>query len=230
MLAHVLPLLLLASAVSLDGFGAGVTYGLRRIRIPLASAVIIACCSGFVIWLSMAAGALVTDWLPSAVTKLAGALLLTCIGIWTLLQLARSKQDAASHGTVEPPGGESGGPDLTAERQTTVWRIELKRLGVVIAILRSPQAADVDRSGVITASEAFLLGFALSLDAFGAGLGMAMLGFPPLPAALMVALASGLFLRFGMVVGLRFASWRGTRALAWLPGLILILMGLTRLL
>ena len=38
--------LLLALAVSLDSFGAGLNYGLRNIKIPIGSILIIALCSG----------------------------------------------------------------------------------------------------------------------------------------------------------------------------------------
>ena len=74
-----------------------------------------------------------------------------------------------------------------------VLMIELKRIGIVIQILRTPQMADVDRSGIISASEALLLGIALSLDSFGAGLGAAMIGFSPLLTALVISTASGVF-------------------------------------
>jgi putative Mn2+ efflux pump MntP len=42
----VISLLILAFAVSLDGFGVGVMYGLRKIRIPLVSIGIISLWSG----------------------------------------------------------------------------------------------------------------------------------------------------------------------------------------
>ena len=59
-----------------------------------------------------------------------------------------------------------------------VFTLELRKLGVVIQILRSPSKADMDNSGSISTQEAMWLGIALSLDAFGAGLGAALLGFP----------------------------------------------------
>ena len=52
---------------------------------------------------------------------------------------------------------------------------EIRSLGVVIHILKKPTRADFDRSGIITGLEALFLGVALSLDAFGAGIGAAML-------------------------------------------------------
>lgn len=63
MLLHVVTLLLLAFAVSLDGFGVGVTYGLRQIRIPGLSILIIAGCSGIIILLSMLFGQWMADYI-----------------------------------------------------------------------------------------------------------------------------------------------------------------------
>jgi len=248
MLVHLLSLLLLAFAVSLDGFGVGVTYGLRQIRIPLFSIVIIAICSGCVIWLSMLAGGWITSYLSPAVARFLGAFILIGIGCWALVQLHLSRKGRSAG--EEPPevarSGGVGGTDgaeeaggvagldgrapAAKEALATLVNIELKRFGVVIQILRTPQAADVDRSGNISSSEAVLLGLALSLDALGAGLGAAMLGFSPLLTAAFIALASGFFLMTGMRVGMRFASLPSARVFSVLPGLILIVMGITRLL
>ncbi|HUC93427.1 MAG TPA: MntP/YtaF family protein [Paenibacillus sp.] len=252
MLVHLLSLLLLAFAVSLDGFGVGVTYGLRHIRIPVFSIAIIAVCSGTVIGLSMLAGEWLTAWLSPIAARTIGAVILIAIGCMALYQILRGRDGrgeavpqraaagAGSGGHTDgrtgaapfgpPPSGRSAGIGSSAAAVATLMKIELKRFGLVIQILRTPQAADVDRSGVISPSEALLLGAALSLDSLGAGLGAAMLGFSPLLTAVFIAASSGLFLLIGMRVGLRTADWRGMRAMSALPGLILIIMGITRLL
>lgn len=163
--------------------------------------------------------------------------MLIVIGGWALLQLKRGKQnreaadsesfadldDPSTAVRVKPGIGELSGTAL-------VVMVELKRLGLVIQILRTPQAADVDKSGIISASEAIMLGVALSLDAFGAGLGAAMIGIPALPTALTIALASAVFLVGGMRFGFRFSAWKGMQALSFLPGLLLIMMGIMKLL
>ena len=56
-------LLFLAFAVSLDSFGVGVTYGLRKIRIPLLSILVITCFSGGMILFSMSVGHGLATWL-----------------------------------------------------------------------------------------------------------------------------------------------------------------------
>ncbi|GBF72983.1 hypothetical protein PA598K_01265 [Paenibacillus sp. 598K] len=228
MLAHLISLVVLACAVSLDGFGVGVTYGLRKIRIPLLSILIIAGCSGLVIGLSMVFGQWLSGYLSPMVGQIIGAVILIGIGLFALVQFVRgeSEETTEGNGSAIVPLGQGGGASLSP---TMVMIVELKRLGIVIHILRKPQAADMDRSGTISASEALLLGSALSLDAFGAGLGAALLGFSPLWTSLLIAVASGCFLLVGLRVGFRFATSGRMRALSLLPGVILILMGILKL-
>ncbi len=231
MFAHSMSLIILAFAVSLDGFGVGVTYGLRRIRIPLLSVIIIAICSGLVIWLSMQAGEWISQYLSEQSTNITGAGILIVIGCWALYQLFRS--GGKNSGAVEIDTVDAGN-STEVERDESlavpVVMLELKWLGLVIQILRAPHAADIDKSGNISSSEAIMLGVALSLDAFGAGLGAAMLGFSAWLTALVITGASALFLVVGTKIGLRFSSWRGMKVLSFLPGILLIAIGLIRLL
>jgi len=228
--AHLASLLLLSFAVSLDGFGVGVTYGLRRIRIPGLSVAIIACCSGVIIWLSMAVGGWMTHYLSPVVARMIGAFILMGIGGWALVQQRRSRngkpdeEDAADGSKAVSAGAES--EPLT---DRTLVTLEVKQLGIVIQILRKPQVADVDRSGSISSSEALLLGVALSFDAFGAGLGAALLGLYPGTTAVAIALSSAVFLLAGLRVGFKYADWRGMQALSVLPGILLIVMGIIKL-
>ncbi|WP_248924733.1 sporulation membrane protein YtaF [Paenibacillus hamazuiensis] len=220
-----LSLLFLAFAVSLDGFGVGVTYGLRKIRIPLLSVAIISCCSGAIIFTSMQIGVYLSRFLPPVYAKVAGAVILIGIGVWALYQLTRQKQEEAEEQAPE----EASPPDAVPSVRQVI-SIELKRLGLVIQILRTPSIADVDRSGNISASEATLLGLALSLDAFGAGIGAALIGFAPLLTSAVIALASGTFLAAGLRVGFMYAELSWVRKLSVLPGCVLIIMGIMKLL
>ncbi|MEK8126758.1 sporulation membrane protein YtaF [Paenibacillus filicis] len=228
----VFSLLLLALAVSLDGFGVGVTYGLRKIRIPLISIAIISCCSGFIIFISMQIGVWMSGWVHPDLAKNIGALILVGIGLWALYQLyAQRKEDSV---TDEPQVTISSLPDpgaavLASPSTKEIIYIELKRFGLVIQILRKPSIADMDRSGTISAYEATLLGLALSLDAFGAGIGAALLGFTPWLTAAVIAAASGIFLGLGLRIGLRFAGVWWMRRISVVPGFLLIIMGIMKL-
>jgi putative sporulation protein YtaF len=220
-------LILLAFAVSLDGFGVGVMYGLRQIRIPLLSIGIISLCSGLIIFGSMQIGVLLSSWIhPAAATKV-GASILIGIGLWALFQLLQSKHQQSESSTAAATDSEV--LSLHAfESPTKIMYIELKRFGLVIQILKTPAIADMDRSGNISASEATLLGVALSLDAFGAGIGAALIGFAPVLTAVVIAFSSGIFISIGLQMGLRFAGTMWMRKLSILPGSVLILMGIIK--
>jgi putative sporulation protein YtaF len=224
-----LSLLLLALAVSLDGFGVGVTYGLRKIRIPWSSVLIIACCSGLVLLLSMKLGAWAAGYLSPAWAKGLGAFILISIGCWAMLQVLRQRddQDDSAEGSNLTLHVDPQVQPLRASH--TVMQIEIKRLGLVIQILKKPQLADLDGSGTITSGEAVWLGTALSLDAFGAGIGAGFIGFSPVWTALAVALSSGAFMLAGFRVGFKYADQSLVRKLTFLPGCLLIVMGLLKL-
>lgn len=257
MLHHFMSLLALALALSLDGFGVGITYGLRRTKIPLLSIAVISICSGLVIALSMQVGVLLSHVVSPDIASIVGAVILIGIGAWSLLQLIRKQgkeqletdtgMGEGTEATVTGVGkaqerlSDSKGRNqvlaLDLEQSASsgslermVFTLELRKLGVVIQILRSPSKADMDNSGSISAQEAMWLGIALSLDAFGAGLGAALLGFPTLWTALIIALFSGAFLSLGMKVGLRFSALRWMRGLSVLPALLLMIMGIMKLL
>jgi putative Mn2+ efflux pump MntP len=235
-----LSLLFLAFAVSLDGFGVGVMYGLRKIRIPLHGLLIISLCSGIIIYLSMQAGQWLLRFMSPAGARSIGAFILLGIGVWAIYQIITRKDEPyefdehsakpavtqASQAT-QPPVAVITDAALAPKK---MLRIEIKRLGLVIQILKTPSVADWDHSGNISMSEATLLGIALSLDAFGAGIGAALIGFAPLATAATIAAASGSFIGAGLAVGYRFANLSWIRRLSILPGCILILMGILKLL
>ncbi len=218
----IVSLLVLALALSLDGFGVGVMYGLRKIRIPFVSVMIISCCSGVMIFLAMQIGVVLSRFLPPGAARTIGGIILIGIGLWAVIQMLRQ-----IHKGQEPlpaPDQAAAEPD-----PKKVVQIELKRLGLVIQILRTPSMADVDRSGVISPYEATLLGISLSLDAFGAGIGAALIGFAPWLTALAIAFASGTFITAGLKVGIVFSDIDWVKRFSVLPGCVLIMIGLLKL-
>ncbi|MEK5236114.1 manganese efflux pump [Paenibacillus sp. FSL L8-0470] len=251
MLSPLFSLLLLAFALSLDGFGVGITYGLRKMKIPLLSIMIISLCSGVVICVSMQVGVLLAKVISPQAASSIGAIILVLMGCWSLVQMLIQKEKehnprGRETGAVLLPGVASMGKAATADLADTtadcvseiekdaqklaVFSLELRHLGVVIQILRTPSSADMDASGSISSMEAMLLGIALSLDAFGAGLGAALLGFSPVSTSLMIALFSGTFLLLGMRTGLKLSGRYWMKHAAVLPALMLIAMGIMKLL
>jgi putative sporulation protein YtaF len=212
---QVLWIIWLALAVSIDSFGVGVTYGIRKIRIPFLSILVIGICSGLIIYVMMRLGNWIALWFTPETAQLMGAILLICLGIWALFQpYSLPKEKRKKERKIVPPEG---------------WTFQLKTLGLMIQILRTPDVADLDESGVISMKEAFILGGALSLDALGAGLGAAFLTLPADLVALAIALMSILFLRLGMWMGFRLFRRRESAWISTLPGILLIFIGLLRL-
>lgn len=243
MLSPLLSLLLLAFALSLDSFGVGVTYGLRKMKIPLLSILIISLCSGVVICVSMQVGVLLAKVVSPNVASEVGAVILVIMGCWSLVQMLLQKEKERDNGHqsgveeetdivgVSSVVEQSSVLEKTEEpSKSAVFSLELRRLGIVVQILRTPSSADMDDSGSISSMEALVLGVALSLDAFGAGLGAALLGFNPIWTSLTIALFSGTFLMMGMNTGLRFAGNYWMKHAAALPALLLIAMGILKLL
>lgn len=79
-------------------------------------------------------------------------------------------------------------------------------------------SADIDKSGVINGIEAVLLGFALSIDAFGAGIGAAILGFSPIVMSIAVAIMSSLFVSIGINAGHFLSKWKWIDKMAFCRG------------
>lgn len=206
-----LTLIALALAVSIDSFSVGFTYGLRKMRIPFKSILIIAGCSAVALMLAMFIGHMIGQFLSPALAEKIGGMILIALGGWIIFQFFRpdKEKDVLLHEKI-------------------IVNLEIKSLGLVIHILRKPMSADFDKSGTITGLEAFMLGMALSLDAFGAGIGAAMLGFSPLYLALLVAVLSSLLVFIGMKVGTLLAKISWLQKISFLPGILLIMIGLGR--
>ena len=210
-MVQIASLLLLAFAVSLDSFSVGFTYGLRNVKIPFKSIITIAICSAGVLMIAMTIGNFLEKVLPGDWAGKIGGLILILLGIWVLYQFFRPEKNAI------------------IEDEKMLVNFEIQSLGIVINILKKPMSADFDRSGTITGIEAVMLGMALSLDAFGAGIGAAMLGFPPLSLAVAASLMSSIFVYGGMKTGILFSKYSWVQKLSFIPGLLLIIVGIFKL-
>ncbi|MBU8879668.1 sporulation membrane protein YtaF [Bacillus sp. FJAT-29790] len=211
-MVHMISLLIIAFAVSLDGFSVGLTYGLRKMRIPLKSMGIIACCSAVTLIIAMTIGNVIVKLLSPNIAQSLGGMILICLGAWVLYQFFRP----AKARNVLP-------------HEKTIVNFEIKSLGLVINILKKPMSADFDQSGTITGLEALMLGIALSLDAFGAGIGAAILGYSPYYLAFTVALMSSLFVFTGIKVGTIFSNSGWIQKFSFIPGILLILIGIWKI-
>jgi len=197
---------LFSLALSLDGLGVGLAYGLQQIRIRALSLTIICLSSAAAVTVSMLIGSAAASFLPARLAGAAGGLLLIAIGCWIITQNLILR--------------------LVPER---VYRFRLRGLGLAVSILKEPVGADLDRSGTIDPKEAALLGAALAMDALGAGFGAALSGFDPVWTPLLVAAGKFLLVSLGLVAGRYYAVSGLQGGLCLLPGGIILLLGLTKL-
>lgn len=211
-MAQVISLLLLAIAVSIDSFSVGLTYGLRKMKLPLKSILIIASCSGLTLLMAMLLGHLITKIFSPSLAESIGGIILILLGVWIIYQFFNPVREKE-----------------TVKEEKNIINLEIKSLGIVINILKKPLTADFDKSGTITGLEAVMLGFALSLDAFGAGIGASMLGYSPLYLTLAVIFMSTTFVSLGILSGNFLSEKSRMDKFSFIPGLILIVIGIIKL-
>ncbi|MGM0712893.1 MntP/YtaF family protein [Brevibacillus parabrevis] len=237
-----LALLLVSLAISMDSVSVGLTYGLRNMKMPFLSLVVISGCSFAVVYGVMLVGSSLTNWLTPEIGKHIGAAVLILMGLFTLWRLFFSRQEGEKGPEQAQPclltaqAGESTAAGEVSVVPQAANQVELDRtvltqfriFGVMIQILKDPSKADADRSGHIMGWEAVMLGLALSLDAFGAGISLTFLGYSPLVVALCIAIMSGLLLVVGLAIGRRAGKARWLTRLTWLPPILLICIGLVK--
>ncbi len=70
--------------VSIDAFGIGFLFGLKKIRIPVVFIAMIALFSAFVVFFSMGVGRIIGDLVPASSIQTSAAVLMIAIGIYNM--------------------------------------------------------------------------------------------------------------------------------------------------
>jgi putative sporulation protein YtaF len=205
--------LLLGFAVSLDSFAAGVAYGLKNIRMPFFSLVIVGLVTAVCTGLAMLGASVLDRFIDLQIAVVAGSLLLIGLGAFSLFQEYLSK-----NAVIYQPGGD------VSIRQLT---FSLGRL--VINIMVRPETADIDQSCSISPLEAVFLGLALGVDNMVATFAASLMGMLPLYTPLLMGLIQMALISLGSQSACRMLSESWKRRFPFLPGTILILIGLIRL-
>jgi putative sporulation protein YtaF len=211
-------MILFALALNLDSFCCGVAYGSRRIKVPLSSLLIISLISMAAISISMLGGRFIGSFISPEVAKKLGGIIFLCIGA-RVIYLARQAKYLPEKDEVSE----------TVIKQPKKVEIRIPPLGLVVQILKEPAIADLDRSGTISSREAFFLGIALAMDAFGAGFAISLMGFPIFTTALVVGIGHYCLICLGILIGRFIMVTRFGCQLTALPGCILILLGVLKL-
>lgn len=226
---HILSIVLLALSTSLDSLAVGIVYGLRQIRLPWSSNLLIAFITGLGTFGAMKAGAYIFTLIPPVWASYISSGVMAGAGVWIILQ-SRGKQGDGSPASFAEESGKAA-PLLPGESACVpLATFEIKALGLLIRILKEPVAVDKDCSGAIDFREACVLGLALTLNNLAGGLGGGMLGLNPGLTALLALVTSLLFFVTGLKLGQTCLSrWLGESSAA-IAGLALIAIGVYELL
>lgn len=206
---HIAATIIFALAVTADGFIAGLAYGIKKIRIPFFSLLVIVAASALAVSISMLLGQGIAVILPAGSAQKAGALFLMVLGGFFLLK--------AIGGIIE---------DLPSAEEEPLITLKLKSLGIVIQVLKRPVAADFDSSGELSNKEALLLGLVLAIDAMGAGIGIAMAGYNILFTAFAVGMLKFILVNGGVAIGKRMKNESLRSIVSFVPGLSFIIIGI----
>lgn len=207
-------MILLSVSLSIDALGIGITYGLREIKLSSLAKMIISVQSIFITSFSLFCGKWLTKLLSPALAQHIGVIILIFMGIWVLWQGIRETEQ-----------------EEILPKEDTILNILIKSFGITIKIIRTPQYCDMNHSFVIDPFEAFYLGFALSIDSFGAGMGSGAAGLISPVIPILVALCQVLFLSIGGFLGTRLKLFSKIKNNIWVivSGILLICIGIIRM-
>src|SRR5690625_5192547 len=95
---YYLKLLSIVIAVSLDGCGVGMTYGMRKIKVHFFPLFVIMCCSGTMVVIAMTIGNIISAYISSDITSMIGGTILIFLGLFMLVSIfSDSKKSFSNH-------------------------------------------------------------------------------------------------------------------------------------
>ncbi|MHB1420713.1 MAG: sporulation membrane protein YtaF [Bacillota bacterium] len=216
---NVFDLIFFSLALNMDALGVGISYGIRKIKLPLLSVVIICLISMASLSISMLAGNAIQHYISKTMSQHIGGGILVLIGTWAIYQYFDKSNPLSDEDNKIRCISKT--PDLKA-------LLQLRLFGILIQVLKDPQIADADKSGTISTYESLLLGMALALDSIGAGVAISLLGYDIAITTLYVGLCQFAFTYCGVIVGSKMSNTPLGRQIAVLPGLLLIMIGIIR--
>jgi len=205
--------LLLGFAVSIDGFVAGIAYGLKDICMPITSLLIVCITTILCTGAAMAAAYILGTFINTQLAILLGALVLIIIGLFSLFQeyLTKDRTDYITNGG-----------DISPKLTFSIGRL-------VVNIMADPEKADVDQSQLINPLEALFLGLALGVDNMVATFAAALMEPLPIYTPLIMGFIQIMVITAGTYTSRHFISDKLKKSFPYLPGMILIILGLIRL-
>lgn len=153
--------ILLALSSSIDSFGVGITYGIKKTKISYASIIILFILSFCITNLSIMLGHFFSIIISTNFSNILGSCLLIFMGIFIVYEALFPKEKAKSAPKILPKE----------------YNFFIEFLGITINIIKNPISSDIDNSNRIDFKEALFLGVVMSLDAMCIGFGGGILRY-----------------------------------------------------
>ncbi len=199
---------LLVIAICIDAFTTSITYGIGGIKIPTISALIISFMGTVFLTVSLFFAKVISGYISPQLCITLSVSLLILIGVTNLFQ-----------NTIKAY--------LRKNKKKNV-RFSLFNISFVIDIFLDETKADIDNSKTLSAMEALMLGFALSVDSLATGF-CAGLSVVSIPEAIALCFLIGfLAVSLGCFIGEK-VSKRTKVDLSWLSGVTLIILAVSKL-
>ena len=202
-------LILIGITVSIDGFFAGMAYEIKKITIPYASLLTIGLVNLFCTTIAICSSLYLGHFINPIFAASISALLLILLGTINLLKEYIS--------------------DLT-DKTSDKFKITIPIGCLVINIMKKPECADVDHSLILNTREAILLGFALGIDNMTAAFAIGLMTPSPCYVPITLSVIQISLVWFGIIFAGKIAKDTWQKRTAYIPGIVLILMGLLRIL
>lgn len=209
---------ILATSVSIDSLGIGITYGLRNTKIKGFAKVILFVISSLITAFSVEVGNILTDLFSDDITTFIGSMFLIFMGLFVIYQALKDKEDLRKK--------------VSFENEPRIYQFFIKFLGITIQIIRNPISSDLDGSKKIDWKEAGYLGMALSIDSLCVGIGSSIIGYNSFVFPILVATFQLVFLSIGRFLGEKISTASNIPENIWsvLSGVLLICIGISRFL
>lgn len=204
--------ILIAIAICIDSFALGITYGIRKIKIPKIAILTINLVTICTLGITVFFGQIIRQFISHFTASFISSIILICLGSFLMLE-----------GYIKHLIG-----IRAALGDQKLVNLHIPKLGIIIDIAFDVTKADLDISGDINIKEAMYIGFILSIDSIGAGFGYAMGSTNVIYFMIFVFFINILSITYGLNIGHRIVNQKNTLKTSLLPGIILVTIGLLR--
>lgn len=204
---HTLSVILFVVSASLDNLIVGIAYGVKNLKIPMSSNLLIAFISCAGTFVSMALGKFAIKFLFGHTANLIGSFILILLGLWFIINSLKKNDKVQKY-------------EYKNQSKLECYKFQCEEL------LTSPEKADINNSGHIDLKEAVVLGFALALNNIGLGIGASITGLNIILTSIFTFIFSLTTIPIGYVLGKKYIPNALENKANLISGIIIILLGL----